>query len=281
MPKRETLASVKKRLMERCATLEHHVRDRTLASDDELAEYRPEAGRRAPIDAWQFFYANLVRFCGRLETKEYSGAEADATILDALRAIPEELTLSAGQQVRVYAKSFETLLHLHARDRVAGWLAVRYAVLRESDAADDVDLLERVAQEIAAQTQMIAWGVITEGPHLPYPTDNPPDSAGTPAPAVDIPEFVRALEPFDVLRIHQAFVRVNSGRLEALERLLTPPQTGNGKLRPSWSLFLGSMALKMRVDVRELARNVPLVSLLATSRLGSAVNEPDSPAEGA
>jgi len=291
----------KRELRERCQRLEAQVRERGLATEAELAEYRPAP--RAPDEfAWIYWYAQLVRFCGRLEQRELVSAEADGLIIAALRADPQEVKLSDGAtlgglggwllerlligwpalephravleeilrttpaalpvpSVWVYPKSFEALLNVHARDQLIAWLAARYALCRQAiNGADVMALLERVAAELAYQQGLMVWSALTPGHGLPFAlTDDRPA----------LPELVRSLGPWDLVRVHQAFIEVNASRLQALEKLIQPMRDEQGGGRPSWSVFIGTMALKWRTDPVRLMRDHALIQLLATAKIAA------------
>ena len=69
------------------------------------------------------------------------------------------------------------------------------------------------------------------------------------------------------MAIHTAFLDVNSGRMEALERIVKP-QHGSSTDRMSWNVFLGTLAMKLHKDPTELAADYSLVKLLSQVRLG-------------
>lgn len=251
----------KRELQEKCRRLETQVRERGLATDAELTEYRPTP---RPDDdfAWLYWYAQLVRFCGRLETRDLASAEADGLVVAALRADPREVRLLDGTTVlSVYPKSFEALLNVHARDQLLTWLATRYAVCRQTaNPAEVMDLLERLAAELAYQQHLVVWTATTAGYGVPFAVD---EARPTP------PAEICALSSWDIVRIHQAFFDVNATRLQALEKLIRPSRDEVGGGRPSWSVFIGSMALKWRVDPVKLMRDHALIQLLAMVKIAA------------
>lgn len=253
----------KREIIDRCEVLEKHVRSRRLATDEELAEYRPAKGSRDELFAWVYFYAQLIRFCGRIETKELDGSEADGVILAALHGDPLAVTLASGTVVQVHAKSLHALLHFQARDRRLLWLTSQFSTLRESQDPADLALLERVGAELAYQNLLLAWMATHEGPGLPY--DSEPWSDEQDA-RPELPPHIAALEPWDVLRIHRAFIERNSTCLQALERLTDPPK-GDAGGRPSWSVFIGQLSVRYKVDAKRLMRDHSLVKLLAIAKL--------------
>jgi hypothetical protein len=285
----------KRELQGKCQRLETQVRERGLATEAELAEYRPkprdfkaeraaararqaEVRRRADLGErlppippdpdraddfqWIYWYAQLVRFCGRLETRDLATAEADGLVVAALRADPREVRLLDTTTVlSVYPKSFEALLNVHARDQLISWLVARYAVCRQTANGPEVmDLLERLAAELAYQQQLMVWTATTAGHGLPFTIDD-----ARPEP----PEQIRALGPWDIVRMHQAFFDVNATRLQALEKLIRPSRDDAGGGRPSWSVFIGSMALKWRIDPVKLMRDHALIQLLAMVKIAA------------
>lgn len=264
--------AVKRTLQERCETYERTIRRRKLATEAELAQYRP--ARSASLFAWAYYYAQCIRFLGREEWKETDSAGADGRILAALNAEPIKLTIGWGEEARdvgVYPKSLEALLQLHARDEAIKFLTARYEVLAGSGSAgpERLELLERAGAEIAYQTQLCCWTLCHPEPGLPF-------GAGEDRPT--IPDVWRAIDPWDVLRINQGHLEVNAGRLQALEQLVEKPKAGKPTSRPSWSVFVGTLAMKWKEDPKKLMRDVPLGSLLATVQLATPAIEEEAAA---
>jgi hypothetical protein len=256
----------KRELREKCQRLEAAVRERGLATEAELAEYRPKPRDKDDF-TWVFWYGQLIRFTGRLEQRELVSAEADGLIIAALRADPREVKLSdpPHQVVQVYPKSFEALLNVHARDQLIGWLAARNAVCRQSvNGADVMALLERLAAELAYQQLLMVWTATAPGKidyyGLPFAVEDD---------RPEIPESLRSISPWDIVRVHQAFLDVNATRLQALEKLIQPTREETGGGRPAWSVFIGSMALKWRVDPVRLMRDHALIQILATAKIAA------------
>lgn len=265
----------RRELIERCERLEAHVRHQQLATAAELAEYRPPrwvwvaAGpgqprkrRAVPIFRWVFYYAQLVRFCGRIESRETVGMEADAAILQALRCEPKSVPLGGDLVLEVHPKSFNALLNVHARDKLLHWLNVRYAALADAEhGAEALQFLERVAAEISYQYGLLAWTATADGPGLPF------DPRADERP--DVPPALRTLEPFQLFRLHQAFIEVNAARLQALERLVSPAAEEGPTARPTWSGFFSNLAMKWEVDPQVLMADHALVKLLAMVKLAA------------
>ena len=261
---------LKRRLVERCESLEEHVLRKRLAAPAELDDYRPARGRASPVWDWVWWHSQLVRFCGRMESRELESGEADAQVLAALNDDPQRVALAGGgelHELHVYPKSLPALQHLQLRDQLLSWLAARYEALGEEPVAGDgtSSLRERVADEITTQTLTIAWIVTSEGPGLPFPAD--------PADRPELPDAIRVLSPVDVLRIHQAFLEVNAVRLQALERLVSAPRGDAPSARPSWAVFVGALSMKLKADPKRLLADRSLASLLAQVKLSQPVIE--------
>lgn len=262
-------------MRERCGTAERQVRRKAYASEAEMTQYRPDETEADSIWAWCYYYAQLVRFLGREEIAELEGDGADGSVLAALDATPVAVPVSSGATTLVYPKSLGALLEFHARERQLLWISARYASMRtdvQELAPELLDLLPRVAEEVARQSAMIAWMATHEGPGLPYEP-----SVGEPP---EIPAEVLAFDPVDVIRINQAFVQVNTVRLQGLERLVQPPKTSGSSSRPSWSVFVGALAMKWQADPKRLMWDYPLATLLATVKLSTPPEMPDRAEEG-
>ena len=260
-------------MRERCGTAERQVRRKAFASEAEMAQYRPAEAEADSIWAWCYYYAQLVRFLGREEIADLEGDGADGAVLAALDATPVAVPISGGAVLQVHPKSLGALLEFHAREKLLLWMSARYASMRTDVQELDperLDLLSRVADELAKQNGMLAWMATHEGPGIPY------DAAAT---APELPAHIAALDPVDILRINEAFVQVNTIRLQGLERLV-PPQKGPAATgRPSWSVFVGALAMKWGTDSKRLMWDIALATLLATVKLATPPTVPDRAAE--
>jgi len=251
---------------------ERHLLARKLASREELALTRPRT-RSAPLEAWILHYAKVGQLLGREDRAALSleHQEADALIVAALTSEPVPVALPpvAGEprEVAVHPKSYATLLYFfHVRDWLQTNLTVRYRALREAGSPVDADLLVRVAGELAYQQGLLAWAACTPGPGLPDAL------AGQWHPKADrpaVPEPFASLQASDLLRIHEAFLRVNAGQLQALDRLVDLGDQDAAAARPSWSIFFGKLGMKLKTPPERLMRDVALASLLATVKLAA------------
>lgn len=267
-------------LKERCKILERHVRRRELATEEELRDYRPggkdNSGPRS-LWSWIYWFAQLTRFSGREDILGGPGGvateEADAIILDALRNAPQAVKLTpqddgTPRSMKVYPKSLDALLHVHARDECLNWLTKRFYLLKENaEGPGDLELLDRVATELSHQYQVIIWIVCSEGPQMPFETadsePNPPDWA--------------EVDPIEAVAIFRVHLEVNGNRLKALNSLVSP-YSDDGKdgrtKRPSWSTFVGALAVRMKMAPEELMKDRALAELLAMVKLANDAERP-------
>lgn len=261
----------RKSLGEKCRVLEGHVRHREYATDEELLAYRP-GGPENPgrgTNAWVFWYAQLVRFCGREEVTEQEHESADAAVLDAYRNQPESVELvsldDSGKRrvLTIHPKGLGALMECHERDWMLGWLATKLAVLRESDRPEHLELIGRTLQEIGRQYAMLAWIASHPGAGIPYPVGL---AAGASTDIPEPPEWLLQLEPIDYSNIAHAFSVVNAQRLKALDALTAADAGARDGDRPSWSVFVGSLAIQMKTSPRQLMWDTSLAELLAAIR---------------
>lgn len=248
-----------------CLHKERHLLARKLASEGELATTRPKT-RSASLEQWIRHYAKLGQLLGREDDRALflGHSEADGQMMAVLSEDPLEVSIVRDGEgppvmVRVYPKAFLPLLvFFRARDWLVTLLADRYHGLIQDGKPSDIELLERIAAEIAYQQMLLAWGACTPGRALPFaPEDRP-----------DIPAPFTEATPTDLLRVHEAFIRVNVGQLQALDRLVAPSKGAVGE-RPSWSIFFGKLAVKMKVPLERLLRDQSLAAILATVKLAS------------
>lgn len=267
----------RKGLEEKCRILEAHVRHQKLdvGEDPPLGDYKP-GGKENPgrgTGALVFWYAQLVRLCGKSEYAQDDREQADAAVLDALRNEPLSVELirrakdSDPDTIVVHPKSIGALMVCHGIDWQLGWLGSKVQALKASDDPKHIDLISRALDEIAKLYALLAWIVSHPGAGLPYPTGEAPPEP--PAKFLD-------LDTLDLPRIAQAFGVVNAQRLQALDALLAP-QTGGREAaneRPSWSVFVGSLSIRMNRKPSELMYDLSLGELLAMVRThGHAENE--------
>lgn len=265
-------------LKQKCETLEKHVRAEKLDAheDPPLQDYRPggkiNGGRGT--DAWVFWYAQLVRMCGNMDRvgSDQDHETADAAVLDALRNEPTSVELLARdprtggpRTLTIHPKGLGPLMVCHALDWRLGWLGTKLQAIKNSDRAEHLELIDRAVQEMMRYYALLAWIVSHPGPGLPYQVGRNEDAIAV---APKIPHKYTELDPLDLPRIAQAFSVVNAQRLQALDALVKP-QTGGLEAaaeRPSWSVFIGSLSLRMNIPAHQLMYDSALGELLATIR---------------
>jgi hypothetical protein len=196
--------------------------------------------------------------------------QAERITLEALRAAPERVERSqvVGEPEReallCYPKSFDTLLHCHARDVLLGWLAVRTDYLLSSQGAD-VELAERAVAELSYQHRCLVWIVTSPGPGMPFDPDR------TPRP--ELPAWTQELDTFELFRVIDAYSTANLLRLQALRSLLAGAEEGKGSgRRASWSIFFGSLAESTGQTPAALMRDASLAEVLARVRITAAAH---------
>jgi hypothetical protein len=189
----------------------------------------------------------------------------DATILDALRGEPVEVPLiRKGERVWVHPKSLDAALYVHALDLKLAWLMSQKAKLERRGTAGDVLMLHKVYDAISYVYQLLCWIVCTEGPTMPF------DSMELdPQP----PEWIVALEPWDVVRICQAHQKLMI-RLHALSALIDEESSQDNKngTRPSWSMFYSTMAVELKESAVNLIKLRSVGEMLAMARMNAAAH---------
>lgn len=252
----------KRALTDRCATLEKHVQHKRYATEEELGAYRPGGteNRSRAMDGLVYWYGQLIRFCGREEADERDADRTDARVLEALRNDPMTVMLSGdgSESVTVYQKSLDVLFVLHARECVIAWLAKKIEALKSSETTEHLALIESALAELSYHWRVQCWVVTYPGPGAPFSAaESRPDLPN------DVPWLV-AVSPWDCLRICQAYTVVNAQRLQSLDSLIASntddPSTPS---RPSWSTFVGSLAMRLNTLPTHLVRDTSLVELLS------------------
>lgn len=250
-----------------CATLDRAVRSAGLATEEYLAKHRPggEDNPSEDVFGWLRFYAVLHRCHARGETStSATHARNDATVLDALRNEPIMVVpIEDSDDIFVYPKSLDALLHVHALDIQLAWMLAQKEMLEIEASAASLNLIQNVMDVMAYTYQLLCWVVTTEGPEMPYAVedDNP-----------EIPSYIKALSPWDVVRICQAH-QEHLARLGVLSSLLDAKSQREGGKRPSWSMFIGSMSVELGESANTLMRHRSLAELLAVARIHAAANE--------
>jgi hypothetical protein len=257
-------------LKARCESLAVDLLDTGAASAEAIADVRPGGAENPARDgnAWLTCYGQLQLLRGRAQgshgrssgVADVSGD--DALALAALAAKPA-IVRAAVVDYLVHPKSLDTLLHCHARDLLLGRLATLTADVLDRDTRRlYADRTHEAIQELAYQTRVLCWIACTGGPGLPFE-----EHEREPV----LPQGMRDLDPITVLEINRTFARVNWVNLKALESLIAPdPDAGGDRKRPSWSMFLGTLALELHEDPLDLIRNRSLASVLASTQLAAA-----------
>lgn len=262
--------SHKQWVIRQCGYMRRHAEVRGLATPEEIAEVWPK-NVRAPVMKWVRVYGFCRVWVARQDTDPSRVDQAEERMLDALNEEPRQVRLPVlGSLVSVYPKSHRTLLWFRAHDWLTGWIAARAAAIREaadegkleqSDLGEPIAVLSRCEAELAQQLSAMAAVACYKGPGMPAEAeDNAPASSW---PGGDFHD----IDPVDLYAIHAAFLDVNAGRMEALERIVKPQRAGQNE-RMSWNVFFGTLAMKLHKDPTELAKDYSLVKLLAQVRLG-------------
>ena len=246
-------------VIQQCENLRTHVINRGLATALEVEKVWPgEDGEEADLDrAWIKCYGWLRAWRYVESIGEGGKEEAQRKVTEILRDEPKEVSLTTGQRVSVYPKSFHALLWFRERDWLLGYLTSYLADLKAARASGDLPksifnpdrLVDQIVEEIEKQLADIASVATSEGPKLPeeiVPIDD--------------------LSPIDFVFIHQAFVEVNTVRLASLDRIVRP-QGGRGET--GWNVFYGTMSQKLGKSAAYLMKNESMASLVASARLAA------------
>lgn len=261
MPGRK--APLGKKVRRACEAMRKHLLARKHVTEDQIEAVWPKG--RADNWAWVECYGSLRAWVWEQSQGMGMRGDAEEKMLAALREEPTQVTLIDGTVVGVHPKGLDALLWLRARSWLCEWLAARTEALREAvsngeieraDIAEPVTMLERLESELAYQLGAIA-SVVTH----PGPSGGPYQEQGS-----EIPERWRDANPLDLYRVHGGFLEVNAARLDALSRIVRPTKSGNDQ-KMSWSVFIGTLAMRLDENPATLARDRSLVSLLATTRL--------------
>lgn len=261
-----------------CRHLEKTVLRRGFATEEELAPYRPGGDKNTDTGAWGWFryHTALQRRHAPAAPRPETWDEEDYTVIKTFRntpltlrlrgVIPPDLPCESPRhppEVKVYPKSFYSLIELAGRGHVTGNLGSEIEELRFSRKYDHQDPIYRAHLELGYQLAVMVWCVTTPGVHNPfdYPVSRP-----------EPPTWVLGLDPQDVHRIHRANLIVNNVRLQAVEHLISgiPSPDGKGRLRPSWSAFFASAGKTLGVAPSTLMRDWALAEVLAQIKLASA-----------
>ena len=265
------MAVTVRRLKAQCQSLAEDLLLHGQASAEALRALAPGGAENPKRDAWAWvwYLGQLQLLRGRAQGPQGPAREGhepasrdDAVILAALAARPEMVRGVDGTRYTVYPKSLGALLECHAREAVLAKLATLLARLKDLDTHDEhASLVAEACAELGYHTRLLVWIATTEGPGLPFP-------AGERRPALS--DAHAGIDPVTVLEIHRAFARVNWANLRGLESLLAPdPEAGGERRRPSWSVFMGALAIELHEDPVTLIEHRALVSVMASMQLAA------------
>lgn len=258
-----------------CTLLERVCMSERLISKEQTLAQRPGGAENPDKTAkgWLNFYRWLTRQHAKVQhdIQPESRAIADATVMDALRGKPIPVKLPGSDaDWHVYPKSLDALLQIHALDIQLSWMVKRHAALVAMNTPEAMDLIPTVMAELTYTYHLLCWTVTHPGPGMPFAED---DAHPTP------PEKILALEPWDCIRIVQAH-HTHLSRLAALTSLIDEKRQGDdGGKRPSWSMFIGTIAAEHGADPVVYMKNRDLPSLLAAVRLRAAATAPREKAD--
>jgi hypothetical protein len=274
-----------------CVNLERAVLAGGYATETDLVPHRPggQQNDRKDARAWLRYYAVLHRRHARAEFQPNSDSRlrADAAVLAALRDEPVRLDLvqpvpwvdgTETTHLFVYPKSLDALLQAHALDREIAWLLLQNERIERAGAAGMVGAAEahrKIHDGIAYAYGLLAWIMTSPGPALPFNVMVNEDP--------ELPPYIKALHPIDLPQIAAAAQR-HHARLAAVQALLDHRTPEQGGRRPSWSQFIGSLAIELDEDSVQIMKYRSLGSLLASAQLNADANRIDpkeKPAETA
>lgn len=266
----------KKYLRAQCQALVQSVQADRLASADDLAAFAPGGARNPGTDvvAWLQWYGTLRAWRGgpRVDARESTPTTAvdrearEAEIMQALGDVPEtvlliEAPLQADGEphyVTVHPKGWDAVAWLMCVDsRLTHWNTKRAEYEQRQD---DSDLLERISAEIIWLYKLIVWGVTTPDAFLPFDPFTITDDT-------DLPEWLGALHPIDLARIHAAFTRVQQVRMLSLRALMTEPTDGTKPERPSWVTLYTQLEDAKHIPTNVLMRDHSIPRLMAQAAI--------------
>jgi hypothetical protein len=256
---------VSRAVLEAEATVfERSIRMDKLATEAELSPWRP-GGERNPDESilgvlrW---YGKLRQFHARAEGRQVATSrdQADATLLDALQETPEAVTLRSPVDGRdslaVHPKGFSALLDCRLCERRIEQFTATAQFLE----ATDRSAARRFDDGVRYYYALFVWITTHEGPGVPYQWH-----AATPEP----PAWCYEVNPFDLLLVIAAHLKVNVARLQALTVLTHPDPIGKGGPRPTWSEYFASLAAEKGDDPIRFMRDRSLANLIATHALAA------------
>lgn len=263
-----------------CINLERAVKAGGLATEADLSPHRPGGPQNSAKDAraWLRYFAVLQRRHARGEHAQPADVRlrADAAVMAALRdepirvelvsPVPLDATADGGEPLMtsgllVYQKSLDALLQVHALDCQIAWLLSAAERIEDAGAqglVKSAELHQKIMAAVAYSYGLIAWIVTTPGPAMPYTIG----VRGDPM----LPPYIAALNPIDFPQIAGAVQR-HHARLTAIQVLTDRRTVAEGGRRPTWSQFIGSLAIELDADAVQLACHRSLASLLASVQL--------------
>jgi hypothetical protein len=259
--------SLEEQLKARCEAIASHLVAKTLATQAEVDACGSAESGDSETDLI-VRYGDLRVLLAERQPDAQGRSErhkmADRIVLDALRGAPRKITLSEPlgdvRSVSVYPKSLNTLIELAERDEAIVYFQQAADVLRElikrNPLPDRVDSLARCVREVGYQQRLCVWIVTHPAPGLPYPED---------ATAPELPAWLHAISPIEVLSIFSAHQEVNAGRLAALQALPRGKSKNKDEVSRGWGVYLANLASLLNRGAEELARDHSLAALFAQS----------------
>lgn len=268
----------KRDVFRKCERLEKHISVRDLATEDEIAEYRPaDAQEDATKTEWWQYLCQLHRFLGREDWMPKKSEQAEEEMLKGLREEPEPVTSLVspgvreleGERVFVYPKGLDALLWMNTYDEALKFMsnrkdaleiAIEEGYLSANDVRNPWSVIQQIDEEIGHHLAVMGFAATREGPHFDGLTK---EEIGDP------PDEWLNIDPVDLVQIHRKFVEVNAERMTLLPYLSGPQKQSEGEDRASWSVFISNVAGKRGDSAKEVARNESLVSQLIQTNLSA------------
>lgn len=263
MTRSRQIRGLVRELEERCRLIADTLRFRAstgnaVVTELDLASYWPggEENKESDVRAWIFCYANYVRFNAQAEDRFAAATPSDDDVIKALADEPQSVTLQSGTTLKVYPKSFTALQRLDRWDARIAWLVRRRDVLASRDSADDIELLERLDEEISLQYGLLVAAATHPAPTLPDETELLELAKRT----------IAMISPVDLVILRRAHITVNALRLQMLKHHLKAAGGDPPEGHQSWQTFF-----VMREDDSHTPATVLMNDRSLTSQLASTV----------